>query len=124
MNDLIGAVDGFFLWIARNYRNEFYMVGTRLGVAVCCFADIATIWMILRIRDEIHGKISRRCYRILLVFAVLSPALFLVDGSIFFPLLGLVLGAPYLILIWAAVAMAPHLLDHMRKILRDFGDDR
>ncbi|MBQ9564003.1 MAG: hypothetical protein IJU98_00315 [Synergistaceae bacterium] len=118
MNDLIGIMDEFFLWIGQNYRDELYMAGTKLAGVLCSFADIAMIWMFLRLRDEIHDAPSRWRYRVLLAFAALTPTLLLVESStVFFPLQGFVLGAPYLILIWTAVTEAPHLLAHMKEIL-------
>ena len=118
MSNLIDIMDGFFLWIAQNYREGLYMAGTRLAGVLCSFADITMIWMFLRLRDEIHDEPSRWRYRVLLVFAVLTPTLFLVESStVFFPLQGFVLGAPYLILIWTAVTEAPHLLAHMKEII-------
>ena len=120
MNELLGMIDDFFLWITLNYREGLYMAGTRLAGVLCSFADIAMIWMFLRLRDELHGESSRRRYRVLLIFAALTPTLLLVENTtLFFPLQFFVLAAPYLILVWTAAVEAPHLLAHVREKLTE-----
>ncbi len=92
------------------------MAGTRVAGGLCSFADIAMIWMFLRLRDEIHKETSRRRYVVLTIFAVLTPSLLFVKSStVFFPLQGFVLGAPYFILVWTAATEASSLLSHIKE---------
>ncbi|MBQ7732888.1 MAG: hypothetical protein IJT58_02580 [Synergistaceae bacterium] len=122
INNLIALADDFFLWIAQNYRAELYMAGTRLAGVLCSFADITMIWMFLKLCDEINGKISRKSYTVLKIFAVLTPSLLLVKNStIFFPLQGFVLSGPYFILVLTAVKEAPGLLAHIKEVLHNRG---
>ena len=119
MTDLMTLIDGFFEWIAANYRSELYMAGTRWSGVLCSVADIAMIWMFLRLRDEIHKEVSRRRYMALVVFAALTPTLLLVKSStVFFPLQGFVLAAPYVILVWTAAAEAGSILTHIRDKMK------
>ncbi|MBQ6774739.1 MAG: hypothetical protein IJQ56_08820, partial [Synergistaceae bacterium] len=120
MNNIIKIIDDFFVWISANYNNNIYMAGTRLAGVLCSFADIAMIWMFLRLCDEISGKVSRRRYMTLKIFAVLTLSLLFVEKSIiFFPLQGFVLSAPYFILVWTAVSEAKSLINHMKRVIRE-----
>ena len=120
MNNIIALIDDFFVWISTNYTNNIYMAGTRLAGVLCSFADIAMIWMFLRLCDEINGRVSRRRYMLLKIFAVMTPSLLFIENStIFFPVQGFVLSVPYLILVWTAVTEAPNLINHIKSFIRE-----
>ena len=120
MNNIIALIDDFFVWISTNYTNTIYMAGTRLAGVLCSFADIAMIWMFLRLCDEINGRVSRRRYMLLKIFAVMTPSLLFIENStIFFPVQGFVLSVPYLILVWTAVTEAPNLINHIKSFIRE-----
>ena len=120
MNNIINLLDDFFVWLSINYRNNIYMAGTRLAGVLCSFADIAMIWMFLRFCDEINGRISRRRYMFLKIFAVMTPSLLFIENStIFFPVQGFVLSVPYFILVWTAITEARGLITHMKRVLRE-----
>ena len=119
MNEFISILDNLFLWISRYYRNELYMAGTRLAGLLCSFADIAMLWMFLKLCDDINGKISRRRYLTLKIFIILTPTLlFVKDSTIFFILQGVVLSGPYFILVWTAFTEAKNILAHIKEIMR------
>ena len=120
MNNIIALIDDFFVWISTNYTNNIYMAGTRLAGVLCSFADIAMIWMFLRLCDEINGKFSRRRYMFLKIFTVMTPSLLFIENStIFFPVQGFVLSVPYLILVWTAVSEATNLINHIKSVIRE-----
>ena len=118
MNEFINMLDKIFLWISQNYRNELYMAGTRLAGLLCSYADIIMLWMFLKLCDDINGKISRRRYLLLKIFAVLTPSLlFVKDSTIFFILQGFVLSVPYFILVWTAFTEAKNILAHIKEVI-------
>lgn len=111
--------DALFVWIAAFYREGAYMAGSKIAGVLCSFADIAMIWMFLKLADAIRGGTpSTWRYRTLGVFALLTPTLFLPKISThFFILQFLVLGLPYLILVWSVVTEAPRILAHIRQLM-------
>lgn len=109
--------DSLFVWIAEYYREGAYMAGSKIAGVLCSFADIAMIWMFLKLADTLREKPSSKWrYRVLILFAALTPTLFLPRVSThFFILQFFVLGLPYLILIQAVVAEMPRILAHIRE---------
>ena len=109
--------DAFFVWIAAVYGEGAYMAGSKIAGVLCSFADLAMIWMFLKLADAVRKRRSSGWrYRVLVLFATLTPTLFLPETSThFFILQFFVLGLPYLILAQAVIAEAPHILAHIRK---------
>lgn len=109
--------DSFFLWAATLYRNDLYMAGSQIAGVLCSYADIAIVWLFLKITDEIRGGApSTWGYRILILFAVFTPSLLFVRNStLFFIVQFWVLGFPYLVLVRAVVKEAPRVLAHLRE---------
>ncbi len=113
--------DAFFVWLAAFYREGAYMAGSKIAGILCSFADIAMIWMFLKLTDAIRGGPPATWrYRTLTVFALLTPTLLLPKVSThFFILQFLVLGLPYLILVCSVVTEAHRILAHIRLLVRD-----
>ncbi|MDR1732958.1 MAG: hypothetical protein LBR61_12800 [Synergistaceae bacterium] len=115
-------MDSLFLWLARHWRGEMYLIGSKTGGILCSFADIAMVWMFLKIAEELRGSDGGRSYlwrfRILALFALLTPTLALPRSSrVFFILQFLVLGIPYLILLQAVITEMKPILAHIREHL-------
>ncbi len=109
--------DFFFLWAANVYRNDLYLTGSQLAGLLCSYADIAIVWIFLKITDAIRGgPPSAWSYRILLIFFVLTPVLLLVENSTYFFILQFaVLGPPYLVLARTVIKEAPRVLRHLHE---------
>lgn len=114
---MIEFFDSLFAWAALEYgAGPMYLTGSKICGVLCSFADIAMIWMLLRLRDELRGGRSTRRYIVLAVFAALTPTLFLPDVSTnFFILQFIVLGLPYMILVGTIAVEAKHILRHIRE---------
>lgn len=116
---MIEFFDSLFAWLALEYgAGPMYLIGSKICGVLCSFADIAMIWMLLRLRDEVRGGVSKRRYAVLAVFAALTPTLLLPDVSTdFFILQFIVLGLPYMILVGTIAFEAKHILRHIRETI-------
>lgn len=117
--------DKLFLWIAAFYRDGAYFAGSKIAGILCSLADIAMIWMFLKLADTLRGqKSSVWRYRALIAFILLTPTLLLPEISThFFIVQFLVLGLPYLLLAHAVVTEMPRILAHIRQHVQKMRND-
>ena len=109
-------LDSFFYWLGTAYRDELYIGGLRVGGILCSYADILFTAALLRISEVVRErKPSKFLHGVLIVFAIFTPVLLFTDKSLVFAVLQfIILGPPYLILMYAAFTLAKHFMPYVK----------
>ena len=111
--------DSIFYWLGTAYRGELYISGLRIAGILCSYADILVAAMLLRVMDVIRKRPPAKFrYGILAVFAILTPALLLPKKTLYFFIAQfIVLGPPYLVLMYSAFAEAKYFIAYVKDKL-------
>jgi hypothetical protein len=110
-------LDNFFYWVGTAYQDELYISGLKIAGILCSYMDICVAAILLRAADVIRERApSRFRYCVLILFALLTPALLLTEeGLDFFIVQFIVLAPPYLILMYTAFTEAKFFMKWMRS---------
>ncbi|MCL1941890.1 MAG: hypothetical protein FWG09_08090 [Synergistaceae bacterium] len=110
-------LDDLFYWLGTAYRDELYIGGLRIGGILCSYADIFVTAILLRVMDVIlERKPSKFLYGVLIVFAILTPALLFPEGGLVFAVVQfIVLAPPYLILMYVTFTMAKYFMPYVKR---------
>ena len=109
--------DSFFYWVGTAYQDELYVSGLKIAGVLCSYVDICVAAILVRSADFIRERApSKFRFCVLFLFALLTPALLLPkEGIDFFIVQFIVLGPPYLILMYTAFSEAKFLMAWMKR---------
>ena len=110
-------LDSFFYWVGTAYQDELYLSGLKFAGILCSYMDIMVAAILVRSADFIRERRpSKFRFGVLLLFALITPALlFPKEGLDFFIIQFAVLAPPYLILMYTAFTEAKYFMAWMKR---------
>lgn len=102
-------LENAFLWIATHFNADAYLVSTKVQGLLWSAADIALVFVLLRLADLLRRQAKARPirwrYALLAATALLTPLLALVSTSDRFLLLeSVICGVQFLLLVYTVIA--------------------
>ena len=109
-------LQSLFYWIGTSFRIDAYLPAAKAAGVVCAWADIAAVYYFILITDRIRRRRpSRIRLTVLVLFAVITPALLLPKNStLFFIIQFAILAPPYLLLFYSAATEAKTLVEFLK----------
>lgn len=106
-----------YSWIISALTEELHIALLKLGGMICAFGDIAAVFLLLLVDRELTGRTPKKRMAALAVCLALSAVQLLPnDADQFFVVMLAVFAVPYIILIGTAVATAPRIVAHIKRM--------
>jgi len=115
-------LEAAFSWIALHFTTEAYMLSSKIQGILWSMADLALIFILLKISDVVRSRAGRRKilfrYILLCFSAILTPLLaFTQEPKEFFILESIICGIQFSILLYSIAVEGKDMMDFFKEIL-------
>ena len=117
-------VEGIFLWVGANFSTEVYMLSTKIQGILWSMADIALVYLLLKIATLVRAKKQKKKiifrYFFLWFSALLTPLLIFTDESEqFFLLESIIFATQYAILLYTLIVERKGMIDVVKEVVAE-----